>query len=218
MTTILLVSLVVCFVAQMILESTMGKEAFDNLFALSLQGIERGWCWQLITFQFLHANFLHILGNMIGLYFFGRAVEEMLGPKGMLQLYLLSGTIGGLCHIALCLAFPTHFYQGVVGASAGVFGLIAAFAISAPEQPITMLVYFFFPLTFKAKWFLIGAAVLAVGGLIMPGAGGVAHGAHLGGMLTGIVFIKWSGWMGLAGAMWRPAARPAAIRPAPNHP
>jgi membrane associated rhomboid family serine protease len=217
MTTVLLVSLVVCFVVQMILERVMGivldagsgrmVSRFDQLFALSLEGMRRGWYWQLITFQFMHGGFLHILGNMLGLYFFGRAVEEMLGPRGMLKLYLLSGTLGGLCHVALCLAFPAYFYQGVVGASAGVFGLIAAFAVSAPEQPITMLVYFFFPVTFKAKWFLIIEAVLAVGGLFMPGAGGVAHGAHLGGMLTGIAFIKWSGWLGRAGAMWRPVTR-----------
>jgi membrane associated rhomboid family serine protease len=164
----------------------------------------------LLTFQFMHGSIWHLACNMIGLYFFGRAVEEMLGPRNMLRLYLLSGTIGGLCHLALCLAFPAYFYQGVVGASAGIFGLAAAFATSVPNQPITMLVYFILPVTFKARWFLIIGVVLSVAGLfagLFNLGGSMAHGAHLGGMLTGIAWIKWGGWFQGAGGLWRAGSR-----------
>lgn len=212
MTTILLVSLVVCYAVQLILTGMMGMDKatgmdrVDELFALSIPGLNAGRVWQLITFQFMHAGFLHILGNMIGLYFFGRAMEEMLGAKGMLRLYLLSGTVGGLFHVALGLAFPKIFgHSYVLGASAGVLGLIAAFATRAPEQPITLLVFFVIPVSFRAKWLLLMEAVVSVGGLFM--GGNTAHGAHLGGMLTGIVYARWAGWFDRAGGPWWPVIR-----------
>jgi membrane associated rhomboid family serine protease len=221
MTTILLVSLVVCYVVQLILTSVLGESKVwrglfrvDDFFALSNQGLKHGYYWQLITFQFMHAGIFHILGNMLGLYFFGRAMEEMLGSAGMLRLYLLSGTIGGLVQVALGLAFPVRIGAGpVVGASAGVFGLVAAFATRAPEQPITLLVLYVIPVTFKAKWILLVEAVISVAGLVAPGlSGGIAHGAHLGGMLTGIIYAKWADWFERAGAIWRPAARARPAR------
>jgi hypothetical protein len=133
---------------------------------------------------------------MIGLYFFGRAVEAMLGSRGMLKVYLASGTIGGLLQSALAFAFPAYFGGDVVGASAGVFGLIAAFATHAPDDPITLLLFFVLPVTFPAKVLLIVEGAIALLGVIGPLIRvtifdpGVAHAAHLGGMLTGIVWIR----------------------------
>ena len=102
---------------------------------LSTYGLREGRIYELITFQFMHAGWMHLFGNMLGLYFFGRAMEEVLGRKGLLKLYLFSGTIGGLLQIILAFSFPNYFGGGVVGASAGVFGLIAAFAARAPDRP-----------------------------------------------------------------------------------
>jgi membrane associated rhomboid family serine protease len=210
MTTILLTSLVVCYLLQLILQSQLGVDRMtgvdrvNELFALSIRGLEAGRWYQLITFQFMHGGFLHILFNMIGLYFFGRVMEEALGSKAMLRLYLLSGTFGGLLQVGLGLAFPVPvFHAPVVGASAGIFGLIAAFATREPNYPISML---FPPVTLPAKWLLLIEAAITVGGIVFaiiqmggnaaPGAPLVAtaHGAHLGGMLTGIAFIKWGSW------------------------
>jgi membrane associated rhomboid family serine protease len=197
MTTVLLVTLGVCFIGQMFLERWKGPQWMMDWLALSKGGLVQGRVFQLITFQFLHSGIWHLLGNMIGLYFFGRAVEAMLGSRGMLKLYLASGTIGGLLQIALGFAFPAHFgNQGVVGASAGVFGLIAAFATHAPDDPITLLLFFVLPITFPAKVLLIVEGVIALLGVIGPFfriafiGPGVAHAAHLGGMLTGIVWIR----------------------------
>ena len=195
MTTVLLVTLVACYILQKFLEGLKGQQRVMDWLALSKLGLEHGRVYQLITFQFLHGGLLHLLGNMIGLYFFGRAVEAMLGSRGMLKLYLASGTIGGLLQVALGFAFP-YFGNSVVGASAGVFGLIAAFATHAPEEPITLLLFFVLPVTFPAKVLLIGEGIIAVLGVIGPFIGvtffdpGVAHAAHLGGMLTGIVWIR----------------------------
>jgi membrane associated rhomboid family serine protease len=214
MTMILLISVFACFVAQRIAEGVWGADCVDSLFALSTQGLKEGRIYQLITFQFMHAGWLHLLGNMIVLYFFGRAMEETLGRWGMLRLYLLSGTAGGLMQIALAFAFPVYFAGGVVGASAGGFGLIAAFATRAPDQPITMFLYII-PVTFKARVLLILEASLALLGLFGPlmgftaFTGNIAHAAHLGGMLTGIFYLRWAGRAPRRFEFWRPFARRA---------
>jgi hypothetical protein len=135
----------------------------------------------------------------------------------LLKLYLLSGTIGGLLQITLALLFPI-FAAGVVGASAGVFGLIAAFATRTPDQPITMFIYFF-PVTFKAKFLLIVEASIALVGVFGPVmgwqafTGNIAHAAHLGGMITGICYIRWGGKSTRPFTFWRPFPRPAAAKP-----
>jgi membrane associated rhomboid family serine protease len=212
MTTILLISIFVCFVVQKIAEGFYGEGVIDSLFALSTEGMREGRVWQLITFQFMHAGWMHLLGNMFTLYFFGRAMEEVLGKKGLLMLYLLSGTVGGLVQIILAFSFRSYFASGVVGASAGVFGLIAAFASRAPDQPITMFIYFF-PVTIQAKVLLIGEAVISLLGLLGPLmnfyslTGNIAHAAHLGGMLTGIFYIRWAGRISRPFEFWRPFAR-----------
>ncbi|HEY3914268.1 MAG TPA: rhomboid family intramembrane serine protease [Verrucomicrobiae bacterium] len=196
MTTILLVTLIACYIVQMFLER-MRPGFVEEWLALSKTGLQHGRVYQLITFQFLHGGLWHLLGNMITLYFFGRAVEGMLGSRGMLKLYLASGTIGGLLQVALQFALPGYFGGGVVGASAGIFGLVAAFAIHAPHDPITLLIFFVLPVSFPA-WVLLvfegGYSVLGIlGPLLHTGAfdPGIAHAAHLGGMLTGILWIKW---------------------------
>jgi membrane associated rhomboid family serine protease len=210
MTTILLVSVFACFVVQGIVEGVWGPGLVDQLFALSTQGLKEGRIYQLITFQFMHAGWMHLLGNMIVLYFFGRAMEETLGRWGLLRLYLLSGTVGGLTQIALAFAFPAYFAGGVVGASAGGFGLIAAFATRAPDQLIMLLIP---PVAFKARIFLLVEAVISLLGLFGPlinftlFAGNIAHAAHLGGMLTGIFYLRWAGRVPRPFEFWRPFAR-----------
>lgn len=210
MTTILLASLVVCYVIQKIMEAKMGEFQVDELFGLSNEGLKAGRYYQLLTFQFMHVGLLHIVGNMFGLYFFGRAMEEILGGRKMLFLYLLSGTVGGLVQVALGLAFTKFAHTNVLGASAGVFGLIAAFGTREPNYPITLLVFFVIPVTLLAKWLLLIEAIVSVSGLFMGGF--TAHGAHLGGMLTGIAFIKWGGWFEGAGQKWWPAPRTRTAR------
>jgi membrane associated rhomboid family serine protease len=210
MTTILLVTLVACYLMQLIVEGLKGELWVDDWLALSSYGIAHGRVYQLLTFQFLHGSLMHLLLNMIGLYFFGRAVEEILGSRGMLKLYLTSGVVGGLLQVGLCFAFPKVFFAGVVGASAGVFGLIAAFATRAPDQPITLLLFFFLPITFKAGVFLLIEACISLGGVLGPFLpyaffhSNIAHAAHLGGMLTGIAWIRWGMIPHSSWNFWRP--------------
>lgn len=215
-TTVLLITLVVCYIVQVICERNV--YLFDSNFALSSDGLRHGKFWQLLTFQFMHAGPMHLLGNALGVFFFGRAIEEAIGGREMLRLYLLSGTFGGLLQLALEFIFPGSFPATVVGASAGVFGLIAAFATRAPDMPITLLVFFILPVTFPAKVLLMIEALIAILGLLPIGfMSGVAHGAHLGSMLTGIGFIKWMNRPNRTVVAWKPERRkPQLVTNAPK--
>jgi membrane associated rhomboid family serine protease len=165
----------------------------ERWLALSAEGLARGQVWRLVTFQFLHGGLLHLLLNSWALYVFGRSVETTLGRGRFLRLYLGSGVIGGLVH-ALGSALLPQVFGGpqvpVVGASAGLYGVIAAFAVLFPHQPLTLLLFFVLPITLSARALLIASAALALIGLMLP-ADNVAHAAHLGGMLAGYVYLRW---------------------------
>ncbi len=185
-------------------------------FALSLSGLAKGYLWQLVTFQFMHAGLWHLLGNLLVIYFFGRAVEDSIGRNGFLKLYFTGGIMGGLFEVLLAAIFPGYFGGPVVGASAGAFGLVAAFATLFPEREITLLLFFVLPISIRARtllWFSIG---LAVFGMVveqnMSGGAHIANAAHLGGIVTGVVYVYWI----VLGRGWRiawPKSRPPVQRP-----
>jgi len=166
-----------------------GNPFINQYFALSVEGLKHGYVWQLLTYQFMHAGFFHILLNSWAIYFFGQELEHTLGPKHFLALYFSSGVMGGIVQVLLGLAWPAYFGGAVVGASAAAFGLVAAFALFYPQRELTMLIFFVIPITMYAKTLLLVSAVLAVIGIVFPGSS-VANGAHLGGMLTGIVYVR----------------------------
>jgi len=190
----------------------------DNYFALSLQGLEHGYVWQLVTYQFMHVGFLHIFLNGWAIYVFGRELEETLGPPKFLALYFSSGVLGGLVQMLGALVWSSHFGTVVVGASAAALGLVAAFATLYPERELTLLLFFFLPVTLRAKYLLWGMAALSLFCILLPNSGltllmggNIAHAAHLGGMLMGFVFARyliqgrwhWPQW---ASSPSRPAA------------
>jgi len=152
-----------------------------NYFALSLHGLENGYVWQFLTFQFMHVGFVHIFFNSLVIYFFGRSVETVLGRSRFLVLYLSSGIIGGVVQMIFSLLFKS-FDVPVVGASAGAYGLVAAFAVLNWEERFTLLIYFI-PVAMCGRtlfWGSIGVTIIC--GFI-PNTG-VANAAHLGGILT----------------------------------
>jgi membrane associated rhomboid family serine protease len=161
----------------------------NHYFALSKEGLESGFVWQLLTFQFMHAGLWHLVFNCWAIYVFGRAIEEMIGWKKILILFLSSGVVGGIFQVLVALLWPGLFGGPVVGASAGGFGLIAAFAVLFPERELMLLLFFILPIRLSAKTLLMLSAVLALAGIVFPGDH-VANAAHLGGMLTGVVFIR----------------------------
>jgi membrane associated rhomboid family serine protease len=189
-TVVLLVVNVVAFILQSALER------FSNIpiygwFALSVEGLRHGFAWQLLTYQFMHGGWLHLLLNCWAIYVFGREVEETLGRESFLTLYFTSGVIGGLFQALAGVLLPKVFDAPVVGASAGAFGLVAAFATLYPERPLMLLLFFIIPLNMRAKFLLLFSALLTLFGLISH-MDNIAHAAHLGGMITGIVFVRYA--------------------------
>jgi membrane associated rhomboid family serine protease len=190
-TVSLVIVLAIAFVFQ---KAFLSPHVVVDYLALSLDGLKHGYVWQLLSFQFLHANFLHLFFNAFTLWMFGREVEEVLGKPRFLTLYFLSGAIGGLVQALLALVSYNLFGGPVVGASAGIFGVVAAFTMIAPERVLTMLAFLVIPINMKAKMLLLLETAVAVLGIFFPNAIGahMAHAAHLGGILTGVVFMKLS--------------------------
>ena len=189
-TITMLVVLGACFVLQSIIfsYSAAGSEFLNHLF-LHDEAISRGRIWQLLTFQFLHAGFIHVLFNGIVLFFCGRALEGVMSTRHWLTLYFGSGLAGGLLHALGSLVLPYNFPTPVVGASAGVYGLLAAFCFLNPMQDI----YIFFVLRIPARAFFFIALALSTFFILAPAGGRElgAHGAHLGGLLFGYAFVRW---------------------------
>ena len=177
----LCLTLILINVACYILQHTV--RGFEETLALFPQRLQNGNVWELLSYQFLHGGLFHLLINCAMIWFAGRQIEEALGKAKFLALYLVAGVFGGLLQCALSWSgfLPP---AGVVGASAGIFGLIAAFAMVYWERELTFLIMFVIPVRMKAKYLLIALAVIGVLGVISK-EGGIAHGAHLGGMIWG---------------------------------
>jgi membrane associated rhomboid family serine protease len=200
-TMVLLVANIAVFLAQCFYYGYPPAERISpgDVLALSWNGLTHGYIWQLITFQFLHANLWHLLFNGWAIYVFGREVEETLGVRRFLTLYFSSGAIGGLLQaIAGGLALHFHSVWGMafaapaLGASAGALGLVAAFAMLYPERPLMLLLFLIIPVSMRAKFLLLFSGLLAVFGILFPGARHTADVAHLGGIITGIVFVRYA--------------------------
>lgn len=141
--------------------------------------------WQLLTYGVLHASVAHVAVNMFGLYMFGRDVERVLGRMRMLVLYLASVLAGGITQTAVFLASPPSGIP-TVGASAGVFGVLVGYAVLFPKRRVVLL---FPPIPMPAWLFATAYALIELLSGVSGNASGIAHFAHLGGMLGAIVCL-----------------------------
>jgi len=189
-TVVLLIAYAAMFLAEVFVTRFAADKGYVfGYLALSKEGIEHGYVWQLVTYQFMHAGWLHLLLNCWAIYTFGRELEILLGGRRFLALMFSSGIVGGVFQVLVALVWPQYFGGPVVGASACAFGLVAAFALIFPDRELTMLIFFVIPVQLRAKTLLIASAVLAVGGIIFPWDN-VANAAHLGGMAMGWFFVR----------------------------
>jgi len=138
--------------------------------------------WQLITYQFMHAGFMHIFFNMFMLWMFGMEIENIMGSKKFLYYYLICGVAAGLAQLFIAPIFSPP--AQTIGASGAVYGVMIAFALMFPDR----LIFLWFLIPIKAKY-LIG--LLFVLEIFWIGNAGddVAHLAHLGGAIAGFIFI-----------------------------
>jgi membrane associated rhomboid family serine protease len=166
-----------------------------RVFGLERGDVLHGMVWQLVTYMFLHGSLLHIILNMMVLYFLGTDIESALGTKRFVYLYLGCGVLGGIGWLLLSGGGGST----CVGASGAVFGIVGAFAGMFPKRRLTVLVYFVIPVTMTA---LTLAIVFVVISLVMLffGGGEVAHAAHLAGLAGGYYYGKYfAGAVGYSG-------------------
>ena len=153
-----------------------------------MPGIPSGFLpWQVVTYSFLHGNELHILVNMLGLYMFGSEVERMLGQRRYFTYYFVSVLSAALAQLVMSALNPGPPYP-TVGASGGIFGLLLAYGIFFPRR-IVMLI--FPPIPMPAWLFVILYAGLELYLGVTGTQAGVAHFAHLGGMLGGFILLRY---------------------------
>ena len=143
--------------------------------------------WQVVTYAFLHGSLAHIFFNMLGLYMFGSEVERLFGSRFYLAYYFGCVVSAALCHLAV-----TAWMGGppvpTVGASGGVYGLLLAFGVYFPHRRVLLL---FPPIPMPARMFVVLFAVLELVFGVTGTAAGVAHFAHLGGMIGGWLMIQY---------------------------
>ena len=142
--------------------------------------------WQLVTYGFLHGGVSHIFFNMFAIYMFGSALEQFFGTRYYVTLYFVSVVVAGLTQLAVNALLGS--LAPTVGASGGVYGLLLAFGMYFPQQRIMLL----FPPVAMPAWVAVtGYAVLELVLGVTGTQQGVAHFAHLGGMLGAFVMIQW---------------------------
>jgi membrane associated rhomboid family serine protease len=149
--------------------------------------------WQMVTYAFLHGSIMHVFLNMYALWLFGSRLEDVWGGRRF-GVYYFTCVLGAaftqlvVSEIALLQGEPAY---PVLGASGGVFGVLLAFGLLFPE---TRLILLFPPVPIKAKWFALGYGAVELIAGVTGTVEGVAHFAHLGGMLTGwLLLLYWRG-------------------------
>lgn len=157
--------------------------------------------WQILTHMFMHGGFWHIFFNMYSLLMFGSILERSLGPKKFLIFYFVTGLGAVALHTGVewmqARVFiangATQAYQGLLvtptlGASGAIYGILIGFAMLYPQARLTLI---FPPIPMTAKWLVIIFAAIELFSGINGIQDGVAHFAHLGGMLFGWLLIRW---------------------------
>lgn len=143
--------------------------------------------YQLVTYMFTHAQFDHIFFNMFALFMFGGVLENYWGQKRYLIYYMVTGIGAGLVQLLVCHLQGIVYPVPTIGASGAVFGLLLAFGMLFPDTPLFLM---FIPVPVKAKYMVIGYGLIEFFfGVANRTGDNVAHFAHLGGMLFGIILI-----------------------------
>jgi len=151
-------------------------------FALSKENLKRGRIYTLLTFNFSHTSPWHLLSNSIGLYFVGRTIESIFGPRVFLTLFMAGGLIGGL--LALTMA-SKYDQRPLIGSSAGLSALLGFFVLNFPKEK-----FFILPIPIPIPGWLFGLGFLWYSWRnSRDSLSSVSHAGHLGGFLTGVMYF-----------------------------
>lgn len=138
--------------------------------------------WQFVSYMFLHASIGHIFFNLFALWMFGQSIENLWGTRRFVTYYFLTGIGAALLHMLVAGGGAP-----VVGASGAVYGILIAFAMMFPNRYIFLL---FLPVPIKAKYFVMIFGALELFNGVTSLTTGIAHFAHLGGMVVGYILIR----------------------------
>ncbi|MBN2600364.1 MAG: rhomboid family intramembrane serine protease [Candidatus Marinimicrobia bacterium] len=145
----------------------------------------RGFIWQLFSYMFIHGSFGHIFMNMFVLWMFGSEIENAWGKKKFYNYYFLTGVGSGI----MTLLFSLNSTIPVVGASGAIYAILVAFAMMYPNR----LIYFYFLIPIKAKYFVLIMGIITFFSSFTQGSGGISHLTHLGGIIIGYLYLTWRG-------------------------
>ena len=168
------------FIAQLLLDRSIGLSAYLALYPLSTPYFSS---YQMITHMFTHGGWFHILFNMLALWMFGKELENRWGGKRFIAFYMMCGIGAAVLHLLVQQA--TGGDSAAVGASGAVMGIFAAYAYLFPDS---RMIIFPIPFPIKAKWAMLGLMAFDLFGGI-AGRDNIAHFAHLGGAITGIIMV-----------------------------
>lgn len=138
--------------------------------------------WQFASYMFLHGDIMHIFFNMLTLFMFGNDLERYWGTRRFLRYYFVTGIGGGVCSWLLAM----NSMVAVIGASGAIYGLLLAYGLLYPNR----IIYLNFLLPIKVKWLVIIMFAINLFSSLTGSQPGVAHIAHLGGLLVGFVYLK----------------------------
>jgi membrane associated rhomboid family serine protease len=208
MTKNLLVVNVLAFIATFVLE----RSGIDltRMFGLHFFLASEFRVYQFFTYMFLHGGFTHILFNMFALWMFGSVIERVWGPKKFLFYYICCGVGAGMTQELV--QYISYQMEGIaayqyvsaggvqmttdayinlwttIGASGAVYGILLAFGMIFPNERLFIIP---FPFPIKAKWLIVGYIAIELFSAMSGPGDGVAHMAHLGGMLFGFLLIRY---------------------------
>ncbi|HEY7715442.1 MAG TPA: rhomboid family intramembrane serine protease [Candidatus Binatia bacterium] len=178
----LLIANIAVFVLQTLLGSVTDYRLTLYFGLVPARVLQDLYLWQLFTYQFLHGGLLHILFNMLAVWMFGCDLERRWGTAFFLRYYFIS-VIGGA--ILNTLFVPNQLGPSI-GASAGVYGILLAYGLIYPNR----IVYFYFLFPIKMKHFVWIIGAIALYSSMTAGQSGIAHLAHLGGMVFGYIYLR----------------------------
>ncbi len=171
-----------------ILNPSLGQTILNYFALVSNHVLYQFRIYELVTYMFLHGGFWHIAVNMFMLWMFGTELEREWGTKQFLKYYFLCGIGAGLFNIFLTPAVAGHI--PTVGASGAVYGIMIAFALKNPNREMLVIPI---PFPVKVKYFIGFLVIFTLISTANPLSGGIAHAAHLGGIVVGFVYLKyWS--------------------------
>ena len=148
--------------------------------------IKKYYVWQFLTYMFLHGSIFHLLFNMLMLWMFGAELCRLWGESFFIKYYMITGVGAGLCVVAMSLVLPSQYAIPTIGASGAIFGLFLAYGLIFKDKRL----YVFGLIPVKARPLVIIMGSIELVSLLSEQNSSISHLAHLGGLFTGLAYIK----------------------------